>query len=178
MDLHPGVLDTDTGEINRYSSVGAQASMIMSDTKYPEESWDFLKWWMSTDVQSDFAFLLQSTYGQAYFWNTANLDAFETLSMPREYKNIVLEQWEYAIEASRIPGAYMVEREISNAWTKIVFDATNPRQALDEAVRISNREIIYKMAEFGYTYQGEILKEYIVPSIYNIDQWLTEVDHD
>jgi len=178
MDLHPGVLDPDTGEINRYSAVGAQASMIMSATKYPEESWDFLKWWMSTEIQSDFAFLVQSTYGQAYFWNTANLDAFETLSMPREYKDIVLEQWEYALEASRIPGAYMVEREISNAWTKIVFDGTNPRQALDEAVRISNREIIYKMAEFGYTYRGQILKEYIVPSIYNIDQWLTEVEHD
>ncbi len=178
MDLHPGVLDPDTGKINRYSAVGAQASMIMSNTEYPEQSWDFLKWWMSTDVQSDFAFLVQSTYGQAYFWNTANLDAFETLSMPREYKDIVLEQWTYALEASRIPGAYMVEREISNAWTKIVFDGINPRQALDEAVRISNREIIYKMAEFGYTYQGEILKEYIVPSIYNIDQWLTEVEHD
>jgi len=178
MDLHPGVLDPDTGEINRYSSVGAQASMIMSDTKYPEQSWDFLEWWMSTDVQSDFAFLLQSTYGKAYFWNTANLDAFETLSMPQIYKDIVLEQWTYGLEASRIPGAYMVEREISNAWTKIVFDGTNPRQALDEAVRISNREIIYKMAEFGYTYQGEILKEYIVPSIYNIDQWLTEVHDD
>ncbi|MFH0767132.1 MAG: extracellular solute-binding protein [Bacillota bacterium] len=139
MDLHPGVLDPDTGEINRYSAVGAQASMIMSNTEYPDESWDFLKWWMSTDVQSDFAFLLQSTYGQAYFWNTANLDAFELLSMPKEYKDIVLAQWEYALEASRIPGAYMVEREISNAWTKIVFDAINPRQALDEAVRISNR---------------------------------------
>jgi len=178
MDLHPGVLDPATGEINRYASVGAQSSMIMSDTQYPDASWDFLKWWMSTDVQSDFAFLLQSTYGQAYFWNTANLDAFETLSMPREYKDIVLEQWNYAIEASRIPGAYMVEREISNAWTNIVFNNDNPRQALDEAVRISNREIIYKMAEFGYTYQGEIIKEYIVPSIYNIDNWLTEVPRD
>ncbi len=178
MDLHPGVLDPVTGEINRYAAVGAQASMIMSDTQYPDESWDFLKWWMSTDVQSDFAFLLQSTYGQAYFWNTANIDAFKTLSMPKEYKDIILEQWDYALEASRIPGAYMVEREISNAWTNIVFNNENPRQALDEAVRISNREIIYKMAEFGYTYKGEIIKEYIVPSIYNIDDWLTEVPHD
>ena len=43
----------------------------------------------------------------------------------------------------------MVERSISNAWTSIVFDGVNPRQALDEAMRVSNREIIYKMAEFG-----------------------------
>ncbi|HCZ24118.1 MAG TPA: hypothetical protein DHV05_04595 [Acholeplasmataceae bacterium] len=128
---------------------------------------------MSTDVQSEFAFLLQSTYGQTYFWNTANIDAFKTLSMPTEYKEIVLEQWEYALEASRIPGAYMVEREISNAWTKIVFDGTNARIALDEAVRISNREILYKMAEFGYM-MGDT---YRVPSIYTVDYWLTEVDH-
>lgn len=178
MDLHPGVYNAEKDEIVRYSAVGAQASMIMGQTKFPDESWDFLRWWMSTDIQSEFAFLVQSTYGQAYFWNTANIDAFKTLSMPQEYKDIVLEAWEYGIEASRIPGAYMVEREISNAWTKIVFNGVNPRQALDEAVRISNREILYKMAEFGYTYRGEIIKEYIVPSIYNIDYWLTEVGHD
>jgi len=177
MDLHPGVYDSEMDEIVRYSSVGAQASMIMSTTKFPQESWDFLAWFMSTEVQSDFAFLLQSTYGQAYFWNTANVEAFKTLSMPDEYKDIVLEQWGYGLEASRIPGAYMVEREISNAWTKIVFEGTNPRQALDEAVRISNREIIYKMGEFGYTRNGVILKPYRVPSIYNIHEWLTEVNH-
>lgn len=178
MDLHPGVYNEELDEIVRYSSIGGQSSMIMSSTKYPEESWDFLKWWMSTSVQSEFAFLLQSTYGQAYFWNTANMEAFKNVSMPDEYKEIILKQWEYGVEASRIPGAYMVERSISNAWTSIVFDGTNPRQALDEAVRVSNREIIYKMAEFGYTENGEIIKEYIVPSIYNIDDWLTEVDHD
>ncbi len=178
MDLHPGVYDEESDTINRYASVGGQASMIMATTPHKEEAWNFLKWFMSTPVQSEFAFLLQSTYGQAYFWNTANLDAFQTLSMKEEYKQIVLEQWDYAIEASRIPGAYMVEREISNAWTKIVFENTNPRQALDEAVRISNREILYKMAEFGYTKNGEILKSYRVPSIYTIDYWLTEVPHD
>jgi hypothetical protein len=84
----------------------------------------------------------------------------------------VLAQWEYATEASRIPGSYMVEREISNAWTNIVFNGTNPRQAIDEAVRISNREILYKMAEFGYTDKGVILKPYIVPTKETIQQWL------
>lgn len=178
MDLHPGVYDEEKDEIIRYSSIGGQASMIMSSTQYKDDAWDFLNWWMSTSVQSEFAFLLQSTYGKAYFWNTANMEAFKTISMPDEYKKIVLEQWTYGIEASRIPGAYMVERSISNAWTSIVFDGTNPRQALDEAMRVSNREIIYKMSEFGYTENGVILKEYIVPSIYNIDDWLTEVNHD
>jgi hypothetical protein len=67
MDLHPGVYNAEKDEIIRYAACGAQASMIMSSTRYPQESWDFLSWWMSADVQSEFAFLLQSTYGQAYF---------------------------------------------------------------------------------------------------------------
>ena len=105
-----------------------------------------------------------------------NLDAFETLSMPREYKDIVLEQWNYAIEASRIPGAYMVEREISNAWNSIVFDDANPRITLDEAVKTANREILYKMEEFDYVLNGVVVKPYIVPTKDNINYWLEERD--
>ena len=177
MDLHPGVYDEFTDEIVRYSPVGAQASMILSSTKYKEESWDFLSWWMSTEVQSEFAFNLQTTYGKQYFWNSANVNAFMESSMPEQFKQVVLEQWTYGIEASRIPGTYMVEREISNAWSKIVYNGLNARLALDDAVRISNREILYKMAEFGYVENGVVIKNYTVPSIYNIDLWLTEVDN-
>lgn len=175
IDLHPGHLDSETGEILRYAPAGAQSSMIMSTTKYPEESWEFLSWWMSTEIQSEFAFTLQNTYGKNYFWNTANLNAFKTISMPRKHKEVILKQWEYAAEAPRIPGSYMVEREISNAWTSMVFDGANPRLALDEAVRVSNREILYKMAEFGYVENGVPVKNYPVPTMDNIDYWLTEV---
>ena len=174
MDLHPGYRDPVTQEINRSSATGAQGSMILANTNLPDDSWDFLSWWMSTPIQALFGQTLQSTYGKTYFWNSANLEAFAQSSMPDEYKSVILEQWEFALEASRIPGTYMVERELSNAWTNIVFQGINPRQAIDEAVRISNREILYKMAEFGYTFQGEILKPYLVPTIDNIDWWLTE----
>jgi len=172
MDLHPGVYNEETQTIQRDAASGAQGSMILSNTNHREESWDFLSWWMSEEVQVMFADILQTTYGKTYFWNSANVDAFARSGMPQEYKDIVLAQWEYATEASRIPGSYMVEREISNAWTNIVFNGTNPRQAIDEAVRISNREILYKMAEFGYTDKGVILKPYIVPTKETIQQWL------
>jgi hypothetical protein len=70
----------------------------------------------------------------------------------------------------------MVEREISNAWNTIVFDDANPRVTLDEAVKTANREILYKMEEFGYVVDGEIQRSYNVPTIYNIDYWLKEHD--
>lgn len=177
ISLHPGV-EKEDGSVERWAAVGAQSSMILSDTEYPEESWDFLSWWMSTTVQTNYALRLQTTFGTEYLWNTANLEAFANLPLPTKHKETILEQWEYAIEASRIPGAYMVERELSNAWNTIVFDDSNPRITLDEAVKTSNREILYKMEEFDYALDGEILKDYRVPTIENIEYWLKERDAD
>jgi len=175
--LHPGV-EKPGGEVVRWAASGAQASMILSNTDQPEDSWKFLEWWMSTDVQSQFAMRLQTTYGFEYLWNTANLEAFAELPLPQEHIEVILGQWEYALEASRIPGAYMVEREISNAWNKIVFDDENPRIAMDQAAKIANREILYKMEEFGYVVDGVVVKDYRVPTIYNIDYWLMGRDDD
>lgn len=175
---HPGVLNEDTGEIERWAASGAQSLMILSDTDQPDEAWAFTKWWMSTEIQVDFAERLQTTYGTEFLWNTANLEAFRQLSLPPEHIDVILEQWEYAMEASRIPGYYMVEREISNAWNRIIFDDANPRIALDEAVKTSNREIIYRMEEFGYAEDGVPIRSYRVPTIYNIDYWLKEHDDD
>jgi len=168
---HPGVMNSD-GVVERWAASGAQASMILSATEQPDESWAFLQWWMSTAVQTQFATRLQTTFGTEFLWNTANLEAFAQLPLPQNHIDVILKQWEYALEASRIPGAYMVEREISNAWNKIVFNDANPRIALDEAVRISNREILYRMEEFGYVENGVVVKPYRVPTFRNIDYWL------
>ncbi len=175
--LHPGVLQED-GSVRRYAASGAQSSMILSTTTRPDDSWAFLEWWMSTAVQVDFALRLQTTYGTEFLWNTANLEAFAQLPLPPEHIEVILNQWDYAIEASRIPGAYMVEREISNAWNRIVFEDANPRITLDRAVRIANREILFRMEEFGYVEDGAILRPYRVPTIETIDAWLKEHGHD
>ena len=175
---HPGVYNEETGEVERWAASGAQSLMILADTELPDESWSFVRWWMSTEIQVQFAQRLQTTYGTEFLWNTANLEAFAQTSLPEEHLEVILAQWEYALEASRIPGAYMVEREISNAWNTIIFDDANPRIALDEAVKTANREIIYRMEEFGYVDNGEVVKPYIVPTIYNIDLWLKEHTND
>lgn len=174
---HPGVMN-EQGEIVRYAASGAQSSMILSTTDMPEEAWEFLSWWMSTTVQVDFANTLQTSFGTEFLWNTANLEAFAQLPIPQEHIDVILEQWEFAIEASRIPGSYMVERELSNAWNRIVFNDANPRVTLDNAVRIANREIVFRMEEFGYVVNGQPVRPFRVPTIDNIHEWLKERPHD
>ena len=174
---HPGVMN-DQGEVVRYAASGAQSSMILANTDMPEEAWEFLSWWMSTPVQVDFANTLQTSFGTEFLWNTANLEAFAQLPIPQEHIDVILAQWEFAIEASRIPGSYMVERELSNAWNRIVFNDANPRVTLDNAVRIANREIVFRMEEFGYVIDGQPVRPFRVPTIDNIHEWLKERPHD
>ncbi|WP_274365161.1 extracellular solute-binding protein [Paenibacillus thermotolerans] len=168
--LHPGV--EKNGEVARWAPGGGQTGMIFDSSDRKEEGWSFLKWWMSTNVQIEYANMLQTTFGETYMWNTANLNAFEQLPWPEEDKKVILEQIKWMREPSRVPGAYMVEREISNVWNKVVFDGDNPRTTIDDSVIKTNREIKRKMEEFDYYSEGKILKPYPVPTIQSIDKWV------
>lgn len=169
--LHPGVEKPD-GTVARWAPTGGQTGMIFKGTDYAEESWKFLDWWLSTPVQVEFANLMQTTYGMTFMWNTANLEALEQVPWPEEDKEVIYEQFKWVREPSRVPGAYMVEREISNVWNRVVFNGDNPRTAIDDAVVRTNREIMRKMEEFGYYANGKMIRPYPVPTISSIDKWV------
>lgn len=173
IDLYPATV-LDDGTENRYATGSAQACIMFAETDKPDESWEFMKWWMSTETQIDFQQQLILNYGLEYLWNSANVEAFKFSIMPEEHKAVVLQQWQWLQEPIKLPGSYMVEREISNAWTKIVFDGVHPRVAIDEASIIINREITRKMEEFGYLENGEKVKEFKIPTIETVKMWMDE----
>lgn len=174
---HIGTINQD-GTINRYSVAGSQGITMFESSTKKEQAWKFITWWMSTSTQSQYIQQLYSMYGLEYLWYSANLEALATLPIDHHHKEVIIEQLEWAIEASRVPAAYMLERSISDAYSKVVYNGTNVRIALDDAVIESNREIIRKMTEFNYMENGEKIKDYIVPTIYNIDNWLTQKGSD
>ncbi|WP_253701695.1 extracellular solute-binding protein [Bacillus sp. FJAT-27445] len=167
---HPGTKQPD-GTVERWATGSGQSAMIFKGTKSPEKSWELLKWWMGKETQVGFASSLQMFYGPSYLWNTANVDAFKELPWPEDHKETILNQWEYLKEVPKTPGAYMVERELSNVWNRIVFDGVNTRSAVDDAVIAIDREIGRKMEEFGYMKNGKMVKPYPVPSIEQVKSW-------
>ncbi len=171
IDLYPATVLAD-GTQNRYATGSAQASIMFTKTLKPNESWKFLKWWMSTATQEDFQQQLILNYGLPYLWNSANLEAFKALPIPQEQKDVILQQWQWDQEPVKLPGSYMEEREISNAWNKIVFDGVNPRVAIDSSILIINREIARKMEEFGYLKNGIRVKEMKIPTIDTVKGWM------
>jgi ABC-type glycerol-3-phosphate transport system substrate-binding protein len=152
--LYPATVLEDGTQL-RYATGSAQAGIMFANTDQPEESWEFMKWWVSTETQVDFQQQLILNYGLEYLWNSANLEAFAQSPIPDEHKEVILEQWEWLQEPVKLPGSYMQERELSNAWNKIVFDGVNPRVAIDSSIVIINREITRKMEEFGYLENGD-----------------------
>ncbi|GAB4577536.1 MAG: extracellular solute-binding protein [Anaerolineales bacterium] len=173
IDLYPATVLED-GTQNRYTTGSAQAAIMFADTDQPDQAWEFMKWWMSTETQVDFQEQLILNYGLEYFWNSANLEAFAFSPIPQEHKDVILAQWEWLQEPVRLPGSYMQERELSNAWNKIVFDGVNPRVAIDSSIIIINREITRKMEEFGYLENGVKVKEFKIPTIETVKTWMEE----
>jgi ABC-type glycerol-3-phosphate transport system substrate-binding protein len=162
----PGV-ETETGEVLRYTSAGAESTvMFKSNSEREAQAWEFMKWWSSKDVQVEFGQTLQVTYGDEFIWNTANTEAFAELPWKTEDKKVILEQSNWTLEGPRMLGSYMVEREISNAYNSIVVDGKNLRTTIDGAVKRIDRETKRKLEEFGYIdSEGNVLEQYKVPDI-------------
>lgn len=173
--LFPATVLPD-GTENRYTTGSAQSGIIFKNTERPDDAWTFLKWWMSTDTQSEFQEQLLLNYGREYLWFSANLEAFSRLDIPDEHKAVILEQWQWLQEPVRLPGSYMQERELSNVWNRIVFDGDNPRVAIDRSINVINREITRKMEEFGYLADGQPVREFKIPTIDTVRAWVENAD--
>lgn len=169
----PGPL-TDGRCIERWDPTYGTSSVIFKDTDKQELAWQYFMWWFSSEVQSDFTYQLQSLLGDEFLHMTANIEAFKTSAWPSDSKYEVLEQWKWVRTTGKVPGDYLVERELSNAWNTVVNDGTNPRVAIDDAVFIINRELKRKLTEFGYYVDGVRVKDYIVPTADNIHLWMVE----
>ncbi len=167
-------LNDDLECVERWDPTYGTSSIIFSDSSKQDLSWEYFKWWFSKDIQSDFTYQLQSLLGDEFLHMTANVEAFKTSAWPSDSKYEVLEQWQWIRTTGRVPGDYLLERELSNAWNKVVNDGVNARIAIDDAVIIINRELKRKLTEFGYYKDGVMIKPYKVPTSDNIYLWLRE----
>lgn len=138
-----GIVDRTSG------GVAGQADIILKQSDQPEASWEFLKWWSSTSVQVKFAREVEALMGAEARWNTANLEAFTSLSWEEEDIRVLEEQWKWAKETPVVLGGYFTSRHITNAWTTTVISGGDARDALENAVKEINRELRMKQEEYG-----------------------------
>ena len=164
----PGTVMAD-GTVNRQQVSVDRSDLIMNTTKKEDQAWTFLKWWMSTGTQVEFAYSLQTKYGSEYAWNSANKEAFTQLSFPKAHRDVILEQWSESENYRIMPATYMLERCLSDAWYSVVNEHQSPRAALNEAVFTIDQETAIRMQQFGYLDEtGNVVREYDMRSVTEI----------
>lgn len=162
----PGVKYGNT--IERWQTGSAQAVVIFNDTKYPMEAWEFIKWWLSKETQSDLINQVVSTYGFEYLFVPSNRYAIDNLPLKRMDLKSVKEQFNWIQEVPKMPASYVLEREISNIWNKVVLEGKVLRVAVDDAVTVVNKEFARKLEEFGYYKDGKPLKPFKIYSLNDV----------
>lgn len=146
----PGTVRED-GTVDHSTGCTGLASIIMADTDYPQECWEFLKWWTSADVQTQYGREMESLMGSAARVPTANLEAFANMPWPVDDYEALAEAFQWVKGIPQVPGGYYSWRNVNNAFYTVTTetDTASPREELMDKVIYINAEIDYKRQELG-----------------------------
>ena len=149
----PG-LEKEDGTIDRSSaSFLALGDVILSNTGNEKQSWEFLKWWSSTETQTAFCREIEASLGTEARWNTANVEAFNMLAWKKEDLEVIKLMMEADKEMPNVVGGYYTTRHLTNAWNKVVVNGENLRDELEKAVLEINKELRMKQEEYGISHE-------------------------
>jgi ABC-type glycerol-3-phosphate transport system substrate-binding protein len=137
------------GTIDRTVAGSGNAVLIFKQTKKLNFAWEFVKWWLSTDIQARFGRELEAILGAGARYNTANIEAISYLPWPTNDYKVLSEQWKYLKEIPNIPGSYYTSRHLDNAFREVYMLGELPREALEKYTKEINKEIDRKREEFG-----------------------------
>lgn len=135
--------------IDRSVSAWETASVILDTSEHKEEAWQFLKWWMSEETQTNYGNGIENILGIGGRVATANVAALNKLPWAvKDYRQLTSQlAWIKAIP--EVPGGYFTSRHITNAFYTVYNNNEDPRETLEDFVKTINNEIENKRREFG-----------------------------
>ena len=152
--LFPGTLRTgENGKTYVDRSVHSQGlccMMIATDNQtVKDNAWEFMKWWVSSDIQVRFGRELESVLGASARYTTANRDALKQLAWSASQLKVLEEQMSCTVGFPEIAGGYSTTRHMTNAIRRVINDKDDARETILNYARTINEEITVKRREFG-----------------------------
>lgn len=144
----PGVIEEED-KLNKSVSAWVTSSVILNTSDKKEDSWEFLKWWVSEETQTSYGNEIENILGVAGRVATANMKALDKLPWTNRDYTELKKQLEYVKALPEVPGGYFTERHITNAFYTVYNNMEDPRETLEDFVKIINNEIMNKRKEFG-----------------------------
>lgn len=132
------------GTIDRTVEDTGSASIIIADSQYHQEAYDFLEWWSQAQTQAEFAESLENMLGISARYLSANLEAFSQLDFSEEEHALIAQQREWVNPIPELPATYIVTRNLSNSFLSVVNDGRNPVDSITQYARIMKDELTRK----------------------------------
>ncbi|MHB8963619.1 MAG: extracellular solute-binding protein [Saccharofermentanales bacterium] len=142
----PGVVID--GRVRHIESSSGTGSIILKSAVEQDKCFEFVKWWVSADIQARFGTEIEAQMGPAARYNTANVEAFTLLPWSAKEQESLKLQWQEVVGIPNAPGNYYVARSLVNAFRRVTFYYENPREVLNRYNNDMNNEIARKRAEF------------------------------
>lgn len=130
-----------------YSGIGGTTIVVLEGTGKEKEGWEYLRWLMSDDTQTEYAQKVESRIGLSGRWMSANKQAFLSLPWDADTVDVIKDNWNNLIGIPYVPGAYFTSRHTGNAWNRVVLNGMLPRESLEKAVEDINFELIRKQKQ-------------------------------
>jgi len=175
----PGIDSDSDGTVERWSTTYGKTSILFANSDMKEEGWELIKWWNSVQTQIEFMQNIKTGLGEKFLILSANMNALEASVWDSLIKKQIMAQAKWSRIPAVTPGSYIVERELSSIWNKIVIDLMNVSVSINESIPRITRELSRKFDEFGYVSSTNPFGEvYIVPMNSNIQNWIKEAYGD
>lgn len=144
----PGTPRED-GSIDHSVAVTGIACMLMEGARDKDSSWEFLKWWTSSETQIAYGRNMEMVLGTAGRVATANVEASEALSWSRSNAQALSEARRFSRGLENVPGSYFLSRHLQNAFRKVVISNGDAKDSLRQYTKTINSEIASKCEELG-----------------------------
>lgn len=151
--LVPGTMRED-GTISHAASSGGSGAIIFTKTKDANAAWDFIKWFTSDEIQTQYGQTVEALMGPMGRFDTANVNALENLPWSTAEFRKIYAQFVETVEIPIIPASYAATRHTKNAFRAVTgSDKMMPRYSLMSYNRDINAEITRKNNELAtFTY--------------------------
>ena len=140
----PGTIQED-GTINNTYLSGSETSIILINNKGEIDKsalgWEFVKWWMDYETQVDYGYFIESEQGTAARWNSANVNAFNSMAWDREDLKTIKDCFKNIDARPVVFGSYYLDRYINNAYNAVAISNGNLREKVEEAAKTINNEL-------------------------------------
>ena len=148
----PGTVQAD-GSIDRSCVSAVSGSIMLQSAKARPDGgqapWEFLKWWVSADVQTAYGKNLESVVGSAARYNSANVEAMSNVEWDYDIAETLEAQLAWTKPYYEVPGGYFTGRHYEFAFRDILYNAADIRETLRDAVDQIDREIANKRDEYS-----------------------------